>query len=181
MQYAFYFDSSRCLQCFACEIACKSAHGLAPGVNAEPGTQGPRWRRVVTIDPLSGGDTPVQYFSMSCMHCGKPACEAVCPTGAIHKREEDGIVVVDPSKCIGCHYCFFACPFGVPQYGDDGTMQKCNLCLERLEEGQQPACVEQCCGGAIHFGTLEELSKLIESETATQLAGSTHPAMLVGR
>lgn len=179
MQYAFYFDASRCLDCFACEIACKAEHNLSPKVTAEPGTQGPRWRRVYTVDRLSVQNSPVRYVSLSCMHCEKPACEAVCPTGAIHKRATDGVVLVDQSECIGCHYCFSACPYGVPQYDSDGTMQKCTMCTERLAEGKGPACVEACCGGALQFGTLEELAQGENVKAAIRLAGPTQPAMLV--
>jgi anaerobic dimethyl sulfoxide reductase subunit B (iron-sulfur subunit) len=103
----------------------------------------------------------------------------VCPTGAISKRTEDGIVVVDSNKCIGCRYCFFACPFGVPQYGEDGTMQKCNLCLSRLAEGRQPACVENCPAKAIYAGTFEELAKLASAKVAKRLTGSTLPSVLI--
>ncbi len=182
MQYGFYFDADRCMQCFACEVACKAEHDLEPHVTEEPGTRGPRWRRVLTTESTSNGDVSVEYLSISCMHCGKPACEAVCPTGAIHKRAEDGIVVVDQSKCIGCHYCFFACPFGIPQYGADGTMQKCNLCVDtRLAEGEKPACVQACCSGALQFGTMEELADLVREKTAHKLSGATQPSMIVAK
>ena len=177
MQYGFYFDPNRCIECYACEIACKAEHDLAPGLNEEPGTTGPRWRRVIRIENFKQPDTSAQYLSLSCMHCGKPACMAVCPARAISKRPEDGIVVVDSNKCIGCHYCFFACPFGVPQYGSVGTMQKCNLCLERLEAGEKPACVANCSGGAILAGPLDELSKIVPAKRAKQLAGATKPSM----
>lgn len=180
MQLAFYFDSGRCLNCYACEIACKAQNNIAPGVNEEPGNTGPRWRRVITIDPVGSSNLPAQYISLSCMHCGKPACLEVCPTKAISKRP-DGIVLVDSKKCIGCHYCFFACPFGVPQYGADGTMQKCTMCVERLEQGKKPACVESCCGGAIQQGTLEELSAKAQKKIAARLAGSSQPSLIITR
>jgi DMSO reductase iron-sulfur subunit len=179
MQYGFYFDPSRCIECYACEMACKAEHDLAPSVNAEPGTTGPRWRRVIRIENFYQPEENAQHISLSCMHCGEPACMAVCPAGAISKRAEDGIVVVDSNKCIGCHYCFFACPFGVPQYGPDGTMQKCNLCLERLEAGEQPACVANCSGGAILAGPLDELSDIVRARTAQRLAGSTRPSAII--
>jgi len=118
---------------------------------------------------------------MACMHCGEPACVAVCPAGAITKRAEDGIVVVDQNKCIGCHYCFFACPFGVPQYGDDGTMQKCNLCLDRLAAGKEPACVATCPAGALHAGKLSDLAKIAQEKVAKKLAASTQPSVLISK
>ena len=115
------------------------------------------------------------------MHCGEPACVAVCPAGAISKRAQDGIVVVDQNKCIGCHYCFFACPFGVPQYGSSGTMQKCNYCLDRTEKGQEPACVNSCPAQAIKAGTMDELAKYTQERMARKLAGSTQPSVLISR
>ena len=171
-QYGFYFESNKCAECHACEVACKGANNVDLGVH---------WRKVSVIWSGSFPNVSMTSISMSCMHCGKPACEAVCPTGAIHKREEDGIVVVDQSKCIGCHYCFFACPFGVPQYGDDGTMQKCEMCIERLEQGENPACVNTCPAEALHFGTLEELAQIASTASAVTLAGSTRPAMIVSK
>ncbi|NLF15511.1 MAG: 4Fe-4S dicluster domain-containing protein, partial [Anaerolineaceae bacterium] len=124
-------------------------------------------------------DVTRTFVSMSCLHCGDPACASVCPTGAITKRAEDGIVVVDQDKCIGCHYCFYACPFGVPQYGPDGKMYKCDFCLDRLEEGKEPACVATCPTGALHSGTMEELAKRAEEKAAKSLVGATQPSVLV--
>ena len=163
-QYGFYIELERCVNCHACEVACKQVHDTPAGV---------RWRRVIDT---WGGDFPDvsrTFVSLSCMHCGNPACEAVCPTGAISKRAEDGIVVVDQNKCIGCHYCFFACPFGIPQYGTDGTMQKCDFCTGL---GIEPACAATCIANALHAGTLEELSEMAQKKAAEKLAGSTIPS-----
>ena len=85
-------------------------------------------------------------------------------------------MVVDRDKCNGCEACAEACPFGLPQFGQDGIMQKCNLCVDRLAQGKQPACIGTCPSEALRFGTLEALSKL---GSAQQLAGSTRPSMLV--
>ncbi len=171
-QMGFYIELDRCVNCHGCEIACKRENNV---------DLGPRWRRVIDI---WGGEFPNvtrTFVSLACMHCAKPACMAVCPTGAISKRVEDGIVVVDRDKCIGCHYCFFACPFGIPQYGDDGTMQKCELCLGRLEQGKKPACVATCITGALHAGTMEELSKLAAEKVAQKLAGATLPSIIFSK
>ena len=169
-QLGFYVELDKCVQCHACEVACKSFNDVDLNVKR---------RRVMQI--WSGGFPEVNTVgvSLSCMHCGQPACMEVCPAGAISKRAEDGIVVVDQDKCIGCHYCFFACPFGVPQYGDDGTMDKCNLCLERLEQGMEPSCVKTCPADALHYGTMEELADLAREKVAQRLVGSTNPAVLM--
>ncbi len=170
MQYAVHFDSSRCAQCFACEVACKAAHGLRPDVQEEPGTTGPRYRQVITLLDEREGHTPIQYLSMACMHCGDAACASVCPAKAISRDPVFGAVLVDRTKCIGCRYCSWACEFGAPQFDRDGLMQKCDLCIDRLRVGKQPACVESCCGGAISVGPVEELSKDVRRSAARRFA-----------
>jgi anaerobic dimethyl sulfoxide reductase subunit B (iron-sulfur subunit) len=134
---------------------------------------------VIEITSGTFPDVKRTFLSMTCMHCGEPACVAVCPAGAITKRDEDGVVLVNDKKCIGCHYCFFACPFGVPQYDD--TMKKCDMCQDRLAEGKKPMCVATCPNGALHFGTMEELSKMVQEKKAKNLAGSTTPSVLISR
>jgi anaerobic dimethyl sulfoxide reductase subunit B (iron-sulfur subunit) len=174
MQYGFWVDIDRCIGCGACTIACKDWNDIQPG-------QAVQWRRVTTIESGQVPNTQLTNVSLSCMHCAKPACVAVCPTSAITKRAEDGVVVVDSSKCIGCRYCFFACPLGVPQYGKDGTMQKCNLCLDRLQQGEKPTCVVACPVGALHGGPIEELAKSAAEKAATRLAGATDPSVLISK
>ena len=157
MQFAFHFNADRCAECFACEVACKSVNGLAPDAQAVPGSSGPRFRQVVQVPrpDAPAGACPVQYVSMACMHCAKPDCMAVCPAKAIYREPEFGAVLVDSSRCIGCRYCSWACEFGAPQFGEDGTMRKCTMCVDRLREGLQPACVENCCGGALTVGPVD--------------------------
>ena len=181
MQKGFYIDTERCIGCHTCEAACKNWNGVEPKVTEKPGTQGPKWRRVINIESGAYPNAQIISVSFACMHCGEPACVAVCPAGAISKRAQDGIVVVDQDKCIGCHYCFFACPFGVPQYGSSGTMQKCNYCLDRTENGQAPACVNSCPAQAIKAGTMDELAKYAQERSARKLAGSTQPSVLISR
>lgn len=156
MQYAFHFDPTRCAECYACEVACKSVNDLRPYVQEEPGTTGPRYRQVITLPGSEDGSMPVQYISMACMHCGDAACMSVCPAKAIYRDLEFGAVLVDRKKCIGCRYCSWACDFGAPQFDRDGLMQKCTMCTDRLREGKMPACVETCCGGALTCGPVEE-------------------------
>ncbi len=169
-QRGFLVDISRCTACKACEIACKNRNKLDVG---------PRLRRVNQLISGEYPDVQVANVSIACMHCGSPACMAVCPVGAITKRTEDGLVVVDRDKCIGCHSCLYACPFGVPQYGNDGTMVKCDGCKDFVAMGKEPACAAVCFYGALHAGTLDELSA-IASEMATQrIVAATQPSIIL--
>jgi anaerobic dimethyl sulfoxide reductase subunit B (iron-sulfur subunit) len=159
-QYGFDFDASKCVQCHACEVACKASHNLELGI---------KWRRVVGIWDGHFPGVTSRTVSLSCLHCGNPPCEAVCPRGAIKKRLEDGIVTVDQEKCVGCHACLMACPFGAPQYGANGKMQKCDLCVDRVTQGKEPACVSTCPAGALSFGTLNGLSEQATKKCARKL------------
>jgi anaerobic dimethyl sulfoxide reductase subunit B (iron-sulfur subunit) len=170
-QYGFYFDSNRCIKCWSCEIACLQWHGIKAGTV--------KYRRVVEVTTGMFPDVTRTFLSLSCMHCAKAPCIEVCPAGAISKRLEDGIVVVDRNKCIGCHSCLEACPFGIPQYGEDGTMQKCDMCLERVEKGQEPICAATCPTQALRWGTLEELSENAIKKAAVKLAAASDISLLV--
>jgi anaerobic dimethyl sulfoxide reductase subunit B (iron-sulfur subunit) len=169
-QYGFYMHTDRCVQCHACEVACKSWNNLELGV---------RWRRVVDFWEGKFPQVANRTISLSCMHCDQPACAAVCPAGAISKRAEYGIVTVDQQKCTGCRTCATACPFGAPQYGRTGKMQKCNMCLDRLGQGKQPSCVETCPGEALQFGTLEDLTALAGKRSGERVSAATGPAFLI--
>ena len=125
------------------------------------------------VSRLSSAGSPMTvHFPRSCLHCETPDCVTVCPTGASYKRAEDGIVLVDEDKCIGCKLCSWACPYGAREYSEvRGTMQKCTLCVDRIynesfdEYDRQPACVMACPTRARHFGDLGDpesaVSKLV--------------------
>jgi len=158
-QLGFHIDQNRCIGCFTCQIACKDKNDLEVGQ---------RWRRVEEI--AGGGYTRVgqglqanvyaYWISIGCNHCQDPLCVKNCPTKALYKRPEDGIVVVDEKKCIGCRYCVWSCPYGAPQYNPQkGKIGKCNFCLDLLEKGEQPACVAACPMRALHAGDLKELAQ----------------------
>ncbi|NCD18729.1 MAG: dimethylsulfoxide reductase subunit B [Actinobacteria bacterium] len=154
--YGFYFNQSVCTGCKACQIACKDKHDLPVGVN---------WRRVVEYSGGSwqrDGDTFTNnvftyYTSISCNHCENPVCVQVCPTTAMTRRD-DGTVYVDETKCVGCRYCEWACPYSAPQFNvETGHMSKCDLCYDYRQEGQDPACVAACPSRALDWGPIEEL------------------------
>jgi anaerobic dimethyl sulfoxide reductase subunit B (iron-sulfur subunit) len=119
--------------------------------------------RIKTIEKGQFPNIFVAYLISPCYHCQNPPCILACPTKAISKRETDGIVVVDREKCLGnneCRtLCLNACPYDTPQFGpeDNAKMQKCDLCLERLEHGRQTICVEACPLFALDVGPLDEL------------------------
>jgi anaerobic dimethyl sulfoxide reductase subunit B len=155
-QLAFYFDSSSCSGCKACQVACKDQNSLEVGL---------LWRRVYEV--TGGGwercgaawiSTVFSYnLSIACNHCEQPICAEVCPTAAIHKRA-DGIVLIDARRCTGCQYCSWACPYGAPQFDHaSGKMAKCNFCVEQINTGLSPACVAACPLRSLDFGERSEL------------------------
>lgn len=149
MAKAILFDSTKCIGCKACEVACKEQNHLPENEDTRLTAQ--TWN----IVQQHGG----VYVRRFCMHCQTPTCVSVCPVGAFAKRGDDA-VVYDEDKCIGCRYCMAACPFQVPKYEWNSTLprvQKCSMCASRLEKGEQPACTEICPTGASVFGERLEL------------------------
>lgn len=141
-QYGFYINSAKCTGCKTCQLACKDFKDLPVDVN---------FRRVYEYAGGSwqaDGNTWTNnvfayYLSVACNHCADPACTKVCPSGAMHKRGEDGLVVVNEEVCIGCKSCAMACPYGAPQYdARKGHMTKCDGCYQRVAEGLNPVCVD---------------------------------------
>ncbi|MDD5288156.1 MAG: 4Fe-4S dicluster domain-containing protein [Dehalococcoidales bacterium] len=154
MQYGFYFDQKRCTGCLTCVIACNDYHDLSEDSGS--------LIRMKTIEKGKYPNPFVAYFPLFCYHCANPACVAACPAGAISKRKEDGIVVVDGEACLGkdkCGLCLEACPYEVPQFGSDvnSRMQKCDLCAGRWAEGKKPICVDGCPMLALDAGPTDEL------------------------
>lgn len=154
MQMGFYFDQTRCTGCFTCIVACKDWNDVGAGPAS--------WRRVITLEKGKYPDLFVAFLSTACCHCIQAACVAVCPTGAITKRELDGIVVVDREACLGkdnCDLCLQSCPYEAPQFGaeENAKMQLCNFCLDRLAEDKKPACVDACPMRAMDAAPLVEL------------------------
>ncbi|UCH47505.1 MAG: 4Fe-4S dicluster domain-containing protein [Betaproteobacteria bacterium] len=149
MQLGFIHHNVDCIGCRACEIACKDKNGLPPG---------PRFRRVQYIE---GGTYPEVYaykVNMSCNHCAEPACLPACPTGAIWKRKEDGIVDIDSTLCIGCRRCEAVCPYGAPQFDpEDRIVKKCNMCVDEIDAGRKPYCVAACMMRVLDIGPIEQL------------------------
>ncbi len=157
---AILYDSTRCVGCQTCEYSCAEAHGLPePEDYPEAGvtrTTNETRRTVVNAYETSVGEV---YVKRQCMHCNQPACASACLTQAMHKTVE-GPVIWREDKCMGCRYCMVSCPFDVPKFeyhSANPKITKCNMCFERQEEGKLPACVENCPGEALVFGTRREL------------------------
>ena len=146
---ALLVDIDLCYGCFACEVACKQEHDLPVG---------PRLIRVHQVGPKSvDGKLTMDFYPMHCMHCSKPACMEACPEDAITQRPDS--VVISRERCTGCLKCMEVCPFGVPQYNPETRLvEKCDLCVERIEQGKLPACVCHCPTGAIQFGDPNEFA-----------------------
>ena len=165
-QIGFYFDQTRCTGCYTCSVACKDWYDIDAGPVS--------WMRVHIIEDGKFPNPFVAYLASPCYHCSNPPCALACPVDAITKRESDGIVVVDREKCLGnieCRtLCLNACPWERPQFGPEegAKMQKCDLCLERLEQGQQTICVEACPMYALDVGPLDELKAKYGDATAAE-------------
>ena len=191
-------DLDTCVGCHACAVSCKqwNAGGIAgPLTDEQPYGKDPTgvwFNRVHSYEVAAttgcssaSESSPAQpattlHFPRSCLHCETPACVTVCPTGASYKRAEDGIVLVDEDKCIGCKLCSWACPYGAREYSAvEGVMKKCTLCIDRIynehlpEEERQPACVQACPTKARHFGDLgdpdSDVSKLVAARNGVAL------------
>jgi anaerobic dimethyl sulfoxide reductase subunit B len=186
VRYSFTFDAAACTGCKSCQVACKDKNGLPLGV---------LWRRVYEV---SGGtwerrgaawtNSVFAYnVSVGCNHCADPACASACPSDAYVIRE-DGIVWLDSTRCIGCEYCAWACPYSAPQYSPDlGYTTKCDGCKDLVDEGLPPACVAACPMRALEFTTVDDWKAPVTkhpfplpaaARTKPLLAVRPHPAML---
>jgi DMSO reductase iron-sulfur subunit len=144
-QKFFVIHADRCIGCFTCAMACKNYNGIQGDI---------AWRQVYPLAEKHFVQDERAFYSLSCNHCGSPVCVSVCPTGAHSKREQDGVVIHDQDKCIGCTNCIRACPFGAPRYNETlRKAEKCSMCWQRLDAGLEPACVQACPVQAI---TIEE-------------------------
>ncbi|GAB2864254.1 sulfate reduction electron transfer complex DsrMKJOP subunit DsrO [Nocardioides pacificus] len=189
-RWGMVIDLNRCIGCQTCSVACKIKNNLPEGT---------WWNRVLTvegdeIDQVGGTveHPTLSFLPMACQHCEEPACLPVCPTGATYKRE-DGIVAIHTEDCIGCRSCIQACPYGVRVFNEKpakrptdhalgssavtsgvrGTVEKCDFCMDRIDAGGLPMCIETCPARARFVGDLNdpdsEVSRLIREQGAQQL------------
>jgi Fe-S-cluster-containing dehydrogenase component len=153
-QFAIMVDLERCIGCKTCEAACKIENGVTAG----------RYR-IMNVHIKPSGKRRLHFMTIPCMHCEKPACAASCPVNAIYKRANDGIVLINKDKCIGCRYCVHACPYGAINFdAENNVADKCTYCAHRLDRGEGPSCVSKCPGYALRFGKKQELLKIAKAE-----------------
>jgi Fe-S-cluster-containing dehydrogenase component/DMSO reductase anchor subunit len=168
-QYAFQVDLDVCSGCKACVTACHSLNGL---------DEGETWR---SVGLLHGGspDAPVQKtVTTACHHCVEPACMKGCPVGAYEKDPDTGIVRHLDDQCIGCQYCIFTCPYEVPQLHEaKGIVRKCDMCSDRLLEGEAPACVQACPNEAISIKVVDQLDVQRDAQADAFLPGAPSPGI----
>ena len=158
-------DLDTCVGCHACAVNCKewnTGGDLAPLSDTDPygaDVSGTWLNRIHSFEVSDGDDARLVHFPKSCLHCDDAPCVTVCPTGASLKRTEDGIVLVDEDRCMGCGLCAWACPYGAREMDPvAGVMKKCTLCVDRIysedlpEEDRIPTCVRTCPSSARHFG-----------------------------
>jgi tetrathionate reductase subunit B len=165
VRYGMLIDLRRCIGCHACTVSCKAEFDVPLGATRS-------W-----VEYIEKGDYPNvsrHFLPRLCNHCRHPQCVDVCPTGATWKREEDGIVVIDPDICIGCKYCIQACPYDARFINPvTGSADKCDFCLHRVLQGLVPSCVNACIGDARIFGDLNdpdsEISRMIATNPVTVL------------
>ncbi len=194
-QLALIIDLNVCVGCSACVTSCKewnTSGEAGPMTDFNPYSKDPTgtfFNRVQSFEIGEYPNTETVHFPKSCLHCEEPPCVPVCPTGASYKREEDGIVLVDYDKCVGCKYCSWACPYGAREIDENQkVMKKCTLCVDRIydmslpEDRRKPACVLACPTSARIFGDVHdeasEVSRLIREEGGYQLQPEwgTNPA-----
>jgi formate dehydrogenase iron-sulfur subunit len=171
----FFTDSTVCIGCKACEVACKEWNGVPhdgftwTGMSYDnTGTLGhSTWRHVKFVERVRDGVPAWDFSSDVCKHCEHAGCLEACPTGAI-VRTEFGSVFVQSDVCNGCGYCVVTCPFGViDRRPDDGRAFKCTFCYDRQKAGLQPACATVCPTESIQFGDLDELRRRAEARAET--------------
>lgn len=150
-QVGFYYNQNYCIGCQACETACKNKNKLDIGI---------RWRVVDHFETTVNGRQIDRYLTHACMHCEQPACIAACPVKAYSKRAEDGIVVQNYEKCVGCGACVNACPYKAVSFSREKLKaSKCNLCVDYLQQGEAPACVRGCPLQVLKAGAVSTMDK----------------------
>ncbi|MFH1594273.1 MAG: 4Fe-4S dicluster domain-containing protein [Candidatus Omnitrophota bacterium] len=165
-------DPKRCVACRTCELQCAVAHSKSKDLNKAIYEE-PRSKSRVKVESCQDLVVPLQ-----CRHCEDAPCVKICPTKALEKFEVEGPVLIDDKRCIGCKWCVVVCPFGVINMDKSGkAIIKCDLCFERLKNGERPVCCAACPTGALQFKTMEEVTRekkreyLVKFNSSAELPG----------
>lgn len=142
-QVGWIVDLKKCIGCRSCFVACKAENKTPLRTD---------WRYVVDRERGVYPNPRREFISLACNHCDEPACMKSCPVDAITKRPDDGIVLIDLDRCIGCRNCYFVCPYGAPRIDTaTGKVSKCTMCVHRVDAGLMPACATTCLTGALQY------------------------------
>lgn len=160
--YLIYTDPTQCVACHSCEVACKAKNHVPAGA-----TLG----KIVIMGPgMVNGSPAMSALFVPCFHCEDAWCMNACPVDAIRKSDENGLVYIIRDLCVGCKACILACPWHIPQWDPDaGKAMKCDMCMDRIEEGEEPACVAACPTNALQFGEPTRLSHQSREDYAFKL------------
>lgn len=164
MKKYLFFDPEKCSACGACALACMDQNDVDI-----PGGEQP-FRHTFVLEK----EQHLSFYSVSCKHCDDAPCVMGCPSGCLTKDPDTGFTLYDTTNCIGCHSCAMACPYGVPTFGPDGKMRKCDACITRQAAGLLPACVKVCPTGALtlvdedEFHALQAAMRVSAADTQTR-------------
>jgi len=176
-RYGLVVDLERCTGCQTCTVACKVQNCMEVGSGMRVDTVGGAHR-----DTPSGEypDLSMYFLPIACMHCDQPPCRDACPTEAIYQRP-DGVVLIDKEKCNGCQECLPACPYQALVHDSEGEVaRKCDLCVDRIDQGYEPFCVT-CCGyEALFFGDLADPKSKVALLADQRVAYTLQPELATG-
>jgi formate dehydrogenase iron-sulfur subunit len=181
-----YIDTSTCIGCKACEVACQEWNDLKPAATHQAGTYQTMptmaadfWNLIRFNEHEFEGGLAWLMRKDQCMHCADPGCLAACPAPGAIVQYANGIVDVNAENCIGCGLCETGCPFDVPRFSTKtGKMAKCTLCVDRVDSGLEPACIKACPTGCLHFGSKEDMVELGNNRVKQLQANGFANAML---
>ncbi len=181
-----YIDTSTCIGCKACEVACQEWNDLKLVATHQEGSyqtlptlQADFWNLIRFHEEEFEGGLAWLMRKDQCMHCADPGCLKACPAPGAIVQYANGIVDVNPENCIGCGLCETGCPFDIPRFSaKTGKMAKCTLCVDRVDHGLEPACIKACPTGCLHFGSKEDMVELGQTRVKQLQANGFPNAML---